>query len=183
MARKNATRAASGKWESFAREYVVDHNGTRAYKAAGYKSGSDAAAAAAASRLLKNGNVQALIVGFEAKVGKKYEKRLGDIVEESARMGLFDPRLLYYPDGSPIPPHLWPPEVAACVSSYEFASIGRGKKKVVYLSKVRFWDKNTALDRLFKHRGLFEKDNNQVGKAIARAIIVPAKQAAPDGRA
>lgn len=48
------------KWKAFADEYLTDLNGTRAYKAV-YKNVKSDAAAAAASRLLKNVKVKAYI--------------------------------------------------------------------------------------------------------------------------
>ena len=49
------------KWRRFADEYLIDCNGTRAYKAAYPTVKSDAAAATNAGRLLKNAEVQAYI--------------------------------------------------------------------------------------------------------------------------
>ena len=47
--------------QAFVREYLVDLNGTRAYKMAGYTTKSDAVANAAASRLLSTVKVQAAL--------------------------------------------------------------------------------------------------------------------------
>jgi hypothetical protein len=50
----------NSKQQRFVQEYLIDLNATAAYKRAGYKCSSDAAAQAHASRLLGNAEVQAI---------------------------------------------------------------------------------------------------------------------------
>lgn len=61
------------KREIFAREYVIDRNATKAYKAAYGANVSDASAAAAASRLLKNVKTQAIIERLDAERMERLE--------------------------------------------------------------------------------------------------------------
>ena len=59
--------------KNFAREYVLDHNGTRAAIRAGYAAGKDNAnAAARASRLLKKQEVRDLIAEQESEIAEQF---------------------------------------------------------------------------------------------------------------
>ena len=47
------------------------------------------------------------------------------------------------------------PDVRACIASMDFdRDTGR-------VTKIRFWDKNAALEKAMKHHGLYERDNDQ----------------------
>lgn len=59
--------------EAFAREYVLDHNGTRAALRAGYAAGKDNAnAASRASRLLRKDAVLERIAAYESDIAKEF---------------------------------------------------------------------------------------------------------------
>lgn len=62
------------------------------------------------------------------------------------------------------------PELEMSIVGFKFNSKGK-------LTEVKFADKNAAVEKAMRHLGMFAKDNGQVGKAIGRAIVVPAKQA------
>ncbi|MEW5709819.1 MAG: terminase small subunit [Pseudomonadota bacterium] len=162
---KKTKRPAEQKWERFAREYMIDHNATRAYKAAGYQPKNDRVAEACASRLLSSDKVQALIAEFSREVAEKLELKTEDVLREAMRIAFCDPRRLFDERGRLLHPTRWPDEIAAAVASVEVVeeSAGRGGERelVCYSKKVKLWDKNSALEKLFKHLGLFEKDNAQ----------------------
>lgn len=60
MAKRKPSKTEA-KYRIFAAEYLIDENGTRAYKAAYGQQVADNSAASGANRLLKNAKVQALI--------------------------------------------------------------------------------------------------------------------------
>lgn len=68
-----ATRALSPKQQLFVAEYLVDLNATAAYKRAGYKPRTDAAAAESASRLLRNVKVAAAVAAAQTKREQRTE--------------------------------------------------------------------------------------------------------------
>jgi phage terminase small subunit len=82
-----------------------------------------------------------------------------------------DPRKLYRPDGSMIPIHELDAETAAAIASIEvreeFEGHGENRRLVGYTRKVKFWDKNAALEKAMRHQGLFEKDNRQLMSNLA----------------
>jgi hypothetical protein len=90
------------------------------------------------------------------------------------RVARFDVRRLFADDGEPIPVHKLPDDVAAAVQSIEFVEqyegTGADRKHVGTLKKYRIADKNAALDKLFKHFGLYASDNKQKGRALGEGI-------------
>jgi phage terminase small subunit len=67
---------SSPRHERFCQEYVIDDNGTRAYKAAGFKVRSDGSAAAAATRLLKAVKIRARILEIEVTKRRAVEEAI-----------------------------------------------------------------------------------------------------------
>ena len=88
-----------------------------------------------------------------------------DVLREAMRLARFDIRKLYGPDGAPIPIHLLDDETAAAVQAVdvleEFEGSGEDRVFVGYTKKYKVADKNAALEKLFKHFGLYERDNEQ----------------------
>lgn len=87
------------------------------------------------------------------------------MIEELARIGLFDPGQLFAEDGSLLPVKKMAPEVRAAIASVEveelFDGAGKDRKRIGYIRKVKLWDKNSAADKLLRHLGAYEKDNRQ----------------------
>lgn len=84
-------------------------------------------------------------------------------LQEVARVGYFDMRKLYNPDGTEKSPHEWDDDTAGAISH-----IGPH-------GAVPF-DKNNALEKAMKFHGLYEKDNSQRGESIQiQVVLVPGK--------
>jgi phage terminase small subunit len=86
------------------------------------------------------------------------------------RLAFFDIRKLTDAEGNPIPINQLDDDTAAAIQGLELATErvrgdDAGAETVVRKYKVA--DKNAALERLFKHLGLFEKDNKQTNPAEA----------------
>jgi hypothetical protein len=62
---------------------------------------------------------------------------------------------LFNEDGSMIPPHLWPEDLAVAVSAIEidelFEGAGRERTQIGHTKRVKFWDKLKALEMVAKH--------------------------------
>ncbi|MBK9351395.1 MAG: terminase small subunit [Sulfuritalea sp.] len=83
------------------------------------------------------------------------------MIEELARIGLFDPGELFAEDGSLLPIKNMPPEVRAAIASIEVEEIDADGKVIGRVKKVKLWDKNSAADKLLRHLGAYERDNRQ----------------------
>jgi len=167
-ARKSAAknRQLTPRQESFCREYLVDLNATQAAIRAGY---SPKTAQEQSSRLLSNVMVARRI----AEKGQSHAKNTGLTIErllqEAMRLAFFDIRKLVDKDGNPIPINQLDDDTAAAIQGLELASERsrdeEGAETTVRKYKVA--DKNSAIERLFKHMGLFAKDNAQSNPAEA----------------
>lgn len=144
--------------ERFAREYVLDHNATRAYKAAGYTAKNDDVAKACASRLLANANVQQLIHSLEAKVHEELGISKERIEAEIAAIAFIRAADFYDEEGGIKPPQEWTPEMRAAVASVEVVEIesGKGEERTVigHTRKVKLWPKLDALLALGAAHGI-----------------------------
>lgn len=168
-----------GRWERFCLEYLVDYNGARAYIRAGYEVKDLAVAAAAASRLLRNVKIQARVAELEKELLEDLRIGPARVLREASRVAFSDPSHLIAEDGTLKPLSELDPDTRASIASVEvfeeYEGTGDKRKLIGFTKKVKLWDKNQAVNALMKHKGLFEQDNDQLGRAIARAIIVPAK--------
>ena len=90
---------------------------------------------------------------------------------EASRLALFDPRKLFFDDGTPKPITALDDDTAAALAGLEvveeFEGSGEDRKFIGYTKKYKVADKNSALEKLFKHHGLYEKDNEQKTDAIS----------------
>lgn len=94
-----------------------------------------------------------------------------------------DPRRLFRADGSMIPVHELDTETALAIASVEvveeFEGKGEDRKLSGYTKKIKFWDKNSAIEKAMKHLGQFEKDNAQQRESLAIQVnLVGAERAA-----
>jgi phage terminase small subunit len=78
--------------QRFVEEYLIDLNGTAAYKRAG---GAKKAASAAASRLLRNVNIQAIVRKLMRKRGARLEITADRVLQEIATLAFFKPEYAY----------------------------------------------------------------------------------------
>jgi phage terminase small subunit len=171
------TRPLTAKQTAFAQEYV--RNGgraTEAYRAAGYStSGKPEGVHVAASRMLRNAKVAAKVSELRAQAAAvpivldQGDKQVliddARIMFENARVAFSDLRRLYNEDGSIKPVHEWDADMAAAVASIEsrelFGEGADGKGAIGLVQKIKLWNKDLALERLMRQRGMFEKDNAQ----------------------
>mgnify|MGYP000848301907 FL=1 len=157
-----APRELTAKQSQFVQEYLVDLNATQAAIRAGY---SAKTAEQQGFQLLQKTSVQKAI----AEARKDREERTAvssdRVLLEAARLALFDPRKLFNDDGSPKGITELDDDTAAAVAGIEvveqFEGSGKDRVFVGYLKKYRIADKNSALEKLFRHHGLYERDNEQ----------------------
>ena len=144
--------------QRFAREYVIDLNGTRAAIAAGY---SERTAAAQASQLLTNRNVRALVDRFTSERASKLEVRAEKVLEEIARLAFSNMQdyTRVDSDGKAIldMSTITRDQFAAVQEIREDATggTGDGERKVVLRTTLKLSDKTKNLELLGRHLGMF----------------------------
>ena len=85
------------------------------------------------------------------------------ILAELAALALSDVRELYDEAGNLRPPHEWPDRAAAAVAGVDTV-MKRGASDddaPTLVTKVKLWDKNSALDKIARHLGMYAEDNKQ----------------------
>ncbi len=150
------------KQQAFIREYLVDLNATQAAIRAGY---SRKAAEVQGWRMLRNAKVQALIAEKQADTARRLDITRIEVLRETACIGFSDPRQLFNDNGGILDPKNWPDRLASAIASIEvfeeYRGTGERRKYIGRTKKVKFWDKNAALDKLCRHLGLYGDDNRQ----------------------
>jgi phage terminase small subunit len=145
------------KQERFVQEYLQDLNAKAAYRRAGYKPKSDGAAGAAASRLLKNVKVQALLQTAKSERSERTKITIDSVIQELARLAFADPRKLCRPDGTLKAITELDDDTAAAVASLEvleeWQGQGEARRQVGVTKKLKQWDKGKALALLLAHLG------------------------------
>lgn len=158
-------------------------NATQAAITAGY---SEKTARQAGSRLLTHVDVKAAITAKRGAALTAADLTIERSLREVARCSFFDPRKCYDEKGNLKPVHELDDDTAAALAGIEVVEMAGGAEiggeagiqhVAMHTKKLRFVDKNAALEKAMKHLGQYAKDNGQVGKAMGRAIVVPAKQA------
>lgn len=118
-----------------------------------------------ASELMKNGKVAVRIAELRERITNTGIASAARVLLEASRLALFDPRKLFFDDGTPKPITELDDDTAAALAGLEvveeFEGSGEDRKFVGYTKKYKVADKNSALEKLFKHYGLYEKDNEQ----------------------
>jgi len=149
-----------------------------------------------ASQLFNRPRVRIRLAQMRAEQAKRTAVTSDRILIETSRLAFSDARRLFDENGNLLHPSEWPDDVAASVASMdfqidrvtqdtdeeEFDGDGKqiAKRRMTVITrhetstkKIKFWDKNSALEKLFKHMGLFEADNRQKNPLTADLANLP----------
>lgn len=122
-------------------------NATEAAKSAGF---SEKTACSQGSRLLRNVEVAAAVTAAQVKLQHKHHLTADRVLQELARITFFDPRKLYNPDGTLKKLHDLDDDTAAAIASVELEG--------GVISKLKGWDKNSAIEKAMRTLGQFKHD-------------------------
>lgn len=153
-----AHRPLTPKQQRFVDEYLIDLNATQAAIRAGY---SEKTAEQQGYQLLQIPSVSAAIAAASQRVAKSTGLTTERVLQEAMRLAFFDMRKLVHPDGRPKALNELDDDTAAALQGLEVAVVGNAEVGVGQVLKYKIADKNSAIERLFKHLGLFDKDNRQ----------------------
>jgi phage terminase small subunit len=152
------SKGLTPKQKRFVTEYLVDLNASKAAIRAGY---SPKTAGQQAFALLKKLEICAEVerqrLVHAGNAGLTVER----LMQEAMRLAFFDIRKLVDKDGKPVPINLLDADTAAAIQGLDVASVGNADMGVGQVLKYKIADKNSAIERLFKHMGLFKVDNEQ----------------------
>lgn len=93
------------------------------------------------------------------------------VLKEVARIGLFDARKLFDSRGNPLPITELDDDVAAAIAGIKVRELPIGDDgQMATITEYKIADKNSALEKLMKFLGAYEKDNTQKAKTLAELI-------------
>jgi phage terminase small subunit len=175
------TPATRIREERFAREYIIDLNGSEAAKRAGYAAKS---ARITASRLLPKANIRDLIAKLTKAKFEKLDIGVERILQELARLAFLDPRKMFTPEGELRPITELDEGTARAIAALDheklFEHFGKGQAKHVGNTvKVKLADKIRALQLLGQYHKLFtEKVEVTASEDLVALIAEGRKRAA-----
>ena len=112
-----------------------------------------------ASELFLSREVQGRIVEVSDKLKDKYEVTTERLIREASIVAFADRRELFDEEGNLKPLSKIDDDVAKILSGIEVQMLPGDDAGHVH--KIKTYDKMNAMEKLFKNKGLFEKDNDQ----------------------
>lgn len=166
--------ALTPKEQRFVEEYLIDLNATQAAVRAGY---SPKTANEQGSRLLAKVSVSEAVAAAKQARSERTQITADRVLRELARLGLSDARKLFRSDGGLKPAADWDDETAAAVAGIDVVEMAGGAKiggaegiqhVPMYTKKLKLWDKNSALEKLAKHLGMFTEQVQHSGELVVK---------------
>lgn len=177
-----AENSLTEKQEAFCQSYLIDFNGARAARAAGYAEDS---ARQEANRLLTNADIQNRIFELRQQIGKNFNITRERIAQELALIAFGDTKCIFDETGALKSPENWSDE-GRIISSYEESITEFGDEKtggVKTSKKVRQWEKTKAIEALNRMMGFnapektafTDPEGNSLTPVININVINPTK--------
>ena len=152
-------RKLTPKQQKFVEEYLCDLNATQAALRAGY---SVKTAMAIGAENLKKPQIHAAVQAEMDKRSARTEVTADSVLKEICKIAFSDIRNVFDENGRLLPVHMMSPDVSASISSIKISTKsipGSDPVDVEHIAELKFWDKNSSLEKLGKHLKLF----NDVG--------------------
>lgn len=144
------------KQQRFIEEYLRDYNATQAAIRAGY---SERTARVIGCNLLTKVNIAEEISTRRKRMAEEAGATPERVIREYTRLAFFDPRKLFYPDGTPKAITDLDDDTAAVIAGLdvleEYSGSGEERHLSGIVKKWKIANKQAALDKLGEHLGLF----------------------------
>ena len=151
------TKKLTEKQQRFVDEYIIDLNATQAAIRTGY---SEKTSYSIGHEILKKPEIQEAIALANDKRAQRTEITADRVLQELAKIGFSDLRNVLTKNGHLIDPQDWDDDMAGAISSVEVVTTHqRGEVSadtpIEHTHKIKVWDKNSALEKMGKHLGMF----------------------------
>lgn len=160
----------------FADEWLIDRNGTRAFKVAFPNTKNDSIAAHSASTLRRKERVAVYIEEKLAEIAEKAEMNQEWVIKRYKLLADYYISDFFNNDGSLKPLDQIPRDALYAIGGFKQSRrmIGEGDNKTIVdkITNVDLPSKKDVLDSIAKHLGMFEKDNAQKRSSIPIQINV-----------
>jgi phage terminase small subunit len=121
---KKPSTALTPPQAQFVAEYLIDNNGTRAWRATHPECKGDRAAAACASRALTDANVRGAVSAGRKAQHKRLQMEADEALMLISQDARADPTQLFDDDGQLLPIQQWPESVRRSLKSIKFKEHG-----------------------------------------------------------
>ncbi len=150
------------KQENFCQAYIRLGDKSAAYREAydASKMKSDSVNRKAVE-LFENGKITARIAELQNEARDRNNVSVDDIVKALKAMMQFDIGTLYDEDNNLLPIHKIPKEARLMIQHLDTDHLFAGKDLIGATKKVKTYSKMDAIEKLMKHLGGYEKDNQQ----------------------
>ena len=148
-------KAVTSQQEAFAQGVASGLSQSEAYRKA-YPSSlkwKDDSVHNKSSALMRHALVRARVAELAKKAEEVFSISTAKLLQESHRLAHSDVGKTIGPGNKILLPHELDADTRAAVASFKIDEYGR--------IEYKFWDKNSAIERLFKHKGLFQVDHQQ----------------------
>jgi phage terminase small subunit len=157
------------KQVAFVQEYVCDFNASQAAIRAGY---SPKTAGAIGHENLNKPQIRRALEEIRHSVAERAAVQAADVLRLANAMAMANVRNYFNQNGEPLAPHELSEEAAAAVQGVDvvptkFDSDG---KPTAWAYRYRLCDKSAAIDKLFRHFGLYEKESGRGTDPVKQLI-------------
>ena len=149
----------NARHEKFAHALAKGKSADEAYAQAGFKPNRGNA-----TRLKANESISARVDEIVGRGAEKAEVSIERVLKELGRIGFSDLRRAFDTNGRLLRPEEWDDDTAAAIASVEVVTRNIGEGEVEHVHKIKVWDKNSALEKLAKHLGMFIERHEHTGK-------------------
>jgi phage terminase small subunit len=164
---KSGSGKLTPKQRRFVEEYLIDLNARQAAIRAGY---SPRTAEVIAHQNLRKLNIAAAIAEMQQARSKRVEITQDRVLLEIARLAFFDPRKIFDEQGQLLQITQFNDDSAAAIAGMDVIGVKSESGEVQYVKKIKFWDKNSALEKLSKHLKLFGDPIGDLANSLASLI-------------
>jgi len=178
-AKKRGPKGLNQKQRRFCQEYVIDYNATRAAQRAGY---SEKTAYSQGHELLKKPEIQQKIQENIQKIANSTQITAERVLTELAKLAFYNPKDFFNDDGTLKQIGELDDDQAACLAGLEvvtkFDKNSDGEVEPEYLKKIKLSSKDSALDKLMRHLGLYrDKIEVDINESVIDRIARGRKRA------
>lgn len=158
------------KQRRFCEEYITDLNGTQAAIRAGY---SERTATVVASENLTKPNVQSYIKQLQSEIQERNRITIDELVQALASFVRLDPKDLFDDNGLVKSLNDMPENARKCITELKLMEISSVDGPIGMMKTIKLTSKLEAIEKLMKHLGGYEKDNEQKKQDSGTVIILP----------
>jgi len=155
------TAKMTGKQAAFVREYLVDHNATRAYLRAGYRC-TEGAAKSNSSRMMTNDDIASAIAAAAKLATDVANLTVQDTLTTLRQLVSYDVRKMFDAEGLPVPIQQIDDDTAAAIVGVEITKDGM---------KFKMADKVATLEKAMKYHALFKEDHKAQADALGEIVL------------